>query len=602
MATPDSSATVIPNHDDPLSIQSSDHPGMKLVSHVFEGTGYGNWKRSMYIALSAKNKLGFIDGTQTQPSSNSATAKQWQRCNDMVFSWLLNALSSQIADSVLYCTSAHALWVELEDRYGQSNGAQLYAVHKKLSDFSQGTSLMQNPLPKISIVYNNPIQEERQRDIHNVTQFQMDSASFYAQNNRNRSGYSGKPPIGQKPSVSTNDSRRTFPTALECRFCKKLGHTIDKCFKLQNRGRRFAGNVQSDNSGSILGIYDADQHSQSVHNNQSIQHAQSSSQTDQVTHLSANFAGNSFSSISSDCLQSSWILYSGETNHMCANKSLFSSLTLIPKPYTISLPNGQIITIDSVGIVHVSPEITLADVLFVPSFRFNLLSVAKLAKQYNATVSFTPNACFLQDSSLKRHMILGKNHRDLYLMTSDFTQSAVNKDSPRHCDVQSVSSSVQSTVSNKVATWHHRLGHLPLYKLKLLGVCNDFHINENELNSCSICAKSRQHRLSFPISSTSSSTAFELVHIDVWGPYPTPTYNGYKYFLTIVDDFTRVTWTHLMSQKSNAFPLIKQFIALVKNQFSKPVKVIRTDNAFELGSGNSHTEFLLANGITHQTS
>ncbi|KAK9669742.1 hypothetical protein RND81_13G151400 [Saponaria officinalis] len=497
---------------------------MKLVSHIFEGSGYGNWKRSMFIALSAKNKLGFIDGTQVQPPTDSATSKQWQRCNDMVFSWLINALSSEIADSVLYCQSAHDVWVELEDRFGKSNGAQLYAVHKKLNDFNQGndrittyftklksiwdeiasmgmnpscsctctcgskqkqtkyiedqkivqflmglndsytairgTILMQNPLPKISTVYNNLVQEERQRDIHNVTQFQMDSASFYAQNNRTRPAYSGKP-------FSTNP--------LKCKFCKKQGHTIDKCYKLQNRGKRFDGHVQTDNSGSILGIYDAD------HHNQHVQNVQNPSQTDQFTHLSANFAGNSFSSISSDFLQNSWIIDSGATDHMCANKSLFSSLMQIPKPYTISLPNGQYVTINSVGTVVVSPEITLVN--------------------------------------------------------------------------------------------HNRLGHLPLYKLKLLDVCNAFPNNENELNSCSICAKSRQYRLSFPKSSTTSSTAFELVHIDVWGPYPTPTYNGYKYFLTIVDDFTRVSWTHLMSQKSNAFPLIKQFIALSKLSFQNTLRL-----------------------------
>ena len=35
---------------------------------------------------------------------------------------------------------------------------------------------------------------------------------------------------------------------------------------------------------------------------------------------------------------------------------------------------------------------------------------------------------------------------------------------------------------------------------------------------------------------------FELVHVDIWGPYSTPSLNGSKYFLTIVDDYSRCTW------------------------------------------------------------
>ncbi|KAK9705956.1 hypothetical protein RND81_07G095100 [Saponaria officinalis] len=145
----------------------------------------------------------------------------------------------------------------------------------------RGTILMQNPLPKISTVYNNLIQEERQRDIHNVTQFQMDSASFYVQNIRTKPGYSSRPPLGQKQYVGVSDSRKSFPAGpLECRFCKKQGHTIEKCYKLQNRNRRFSGNAQFDNSGSILGIYDADQHNQNVHHTQAFQNSPQIDQND----------------------------------------------------------------------------------------------------------------------------------------------------------------------------------------------------------------------------------------------------------------------------------------------------------------------------------
>lgn len=99
-----------------------------------------------------------------------------------------------------------------------------------------------------------------------------------------------------------------------------------------------------------------------------------------------------------------------------------------------------------------------------------------------------------------------------------------------------------------------------------------------------------------------SKHLFDLIHVDTWGPYKTPTHDGFKYFLTIVDDHIRATWTFLLSTKSNAFTVLKQFFAMVKTQFHTTVKILRSDNALELGSSKDATEFLLSEGIIHQTS
>lgn len=93
-------------------IHPSDSPGMNLVSTIFDGRSYGGWRRGVIIALSAKNKLGFIDGSLDVPTDINFQ-KAWSRCNDMVLSWLLNSLSKEIAESVLYSKSAKVLWSDL---------------------------------------------------------------------------------------------------------------------------------------------------------------------------------------------------------------------------------------------------------------------------------------------------------------------------------------------------------------------------------------------------------------------------------------------------------------------------------------------------------
>lgn len=113
-----------PNH--PYFLHSSDAPGMSLVNAVFDGRGFQGWRRSVPIALSAKNKLGFINGSCPVPAATSKDHQPWSRCNDMVTSWLLNSLSKDIGDSVIYSKSVLDLWMSLEHRFGQSNGAKLY--------------------------------------------------------------------------------------------------------------------------------------------------------------------------------------------------------------------------------------------------------------------------------------------------------------------------------------------------------------------------------------------------------------------------------------------------------------------------------------------
>lgn len=123
---PDGSGKTFADSSHPLYIHPSHSPGKLIVNSIFDGKGYGGWRRGILIALSAKNKVGFIYGTIAQPKISSESFKSWCRCNNMVISWLLNTLSREIAESVLYSKTAREIWLELEERFGQSTGPQLY--------------------------------------------------------------------------------------------------------------------------------------------------------------------------------------------------------------------------------------------------------------------------------------------------------------------------------------------------------------------------------------------------------------------------------------------------------------------------------------------
>ncbi|KAL8090665.1 hypothetical protein AgCh_039920 [Apium graveolens] len=44
---------------------------LQLGTMLLSGDNFINWSRSVKMALGAKNKLGFIDGSSSKPSENS---------------------------------------------------------------------------------------------------------------------------------------------------------------------------------------------------------------------------------------------------------------------------------------------------------------------------------------------------------------------------------------------------------------------------------------------------------------------------------------------------------------------------------------------------
>ena len=156
----------------------------------------------------------------------------------------------------------------------------------------------------------------------------------------------------------------------------------------------------------------------------------------------------------------------------------------------------------------------------------------------------------------------------------------------------------QVNLVNNVSTerWHARLGHLSNKVLHSLS--HTLSLANPVVNDCTVCPLAKLRRLSFVSNNNLTNAPFDLIHCDVWGPYYVPTYNGKKYYLTIVDDHTRFTWTYLLANKNEATSFIISFFQLIETQFGKVIKQLRSDNAKELAL----TNFLKEKGVLHQFS
>uniref|UniRef100_A0A2N9HKE0 Integrase catalytic domain-containing protein n=1 Tax=Fagus sylvatica TaxID=28930 RepID=A0A2N9HKE0_FAGSY len=160
----------------------------------------------------------------------------------------------------------------------------------------------------------------------------------------------------------------------------------------------------------------------------------------------------------------------------------------------------------------------------------------------------------------------------------------------------SIPSALRSSVSPY--QWHCRLGHPSFLNLqKLVPSLSDF----SSFN-CETCELSKHHRATFKLRNDEPCLhPFELVHSDVWGPARTTGLCGARYFVTFIDDHSRLTWVYVLKDRSQLFATFQSFYAEISNQFNAKLLAFRTDNAREY-TESSFQEFLTSRGIIHQTS
>jgi transposase InsO family protein len=117
---------------------------------------------------------------------------------------------------------------------------------------------------------------------------------------------------------------------------------------------------------------------------------------------------------------------------------------------------------------------------------------------------------------------------------------------------------------------------------------------------CQGCAKGKMTKLLFPPSPQRSKASFDKIHMDL-KEFSVQSYSHYKFFILFFDDCTSYGWIVLLRRKSKADPVIRQFIAMVKNQFNKVIHEFMIDAGGEFKSNKLRT-FLKKLGINIPTS
>ncbi|XP_074327563.1 uncharacterized protein LOC141665454 [Apium graveolens] len=193
------SSVIDTNH--PYFLQTSDNPGIPLVTQPLTERNYYHRSRSIRIALPAKMKLGMIDETLPKPASTSIPYALWSRCNDMVLT------CAKKLETYVDMIKLSQFLMGINDQYTSVRG-QL---------------LMMQLVPSISQAFSLLLQEESQREFSKMSQSPLtDNMALTVDYNN----------LAKFKSSQTSTASKKSATDVTCDYCHTDGHVRDKWFCL----------------------------------------------------------------------------------------------------------------------------------------------------------------------------------------------------------------------------------------------------------------------------------------------------------------------------------------------------------------------------------
>ena len=386
-----------------------------------------------------------------------------------------------------------------------------------------------------------------------------------------------------------------------CDYCKKPGHYKETCWKLHGKPADWKPKPRSDRDGRAHVA--ANSESASVPKPSPF----NKEQMEMLQKLLSQVGSGSTTGVAFTANRGGmkpWIVDTGASDHMTGDAAILQNYKPSNGHSSVHIADGSKSKIAGTGSIKLTKDLYLDSVLHVPNLDCNLLSISKLARDLQCVTKFYPNLCVFQD--LKSGKMIGSAElcSGLYLLSCGQFSNQVSQAS---C-VQSQSmlesfNSVSNSKVNKdseIIMLHYRLGHPSfVYLAKLFP---KLFINKNPASyHCEICQFAKYTRTVYPQIPYKPSTVFSLVHSDVWGPSRIKNISGTRWFVTFVDDHTRVTWVFLMKEKSEVGHIFQTFNLMVQNQFNSKIQVLKSDNAKEYFTSSLST-YLQNHGIIHISS
>jgi len=243
----------------------------------------------------------------------------------------------------------------------------------------------------------------------------------------------------------------------------------------------------------------------------------------------------------------SWILDTGASNHMSGSRTAFADL------YTgvtgaVRFGDGSVARIEGTDTVLFryknGEHQALGNVYFLPLFTANIISVGQL-DEGGYQVLVEDGVMRVRDEDRRLLAKILRSPGWLYNLDVTIARPVC----------------LAARTDDDAWRWHQRFGHIHFAALRKMGseeLVRGLSVIDQVQQVCDACLVGKQRRTPFPQKALWRSTEpLQLLHGDICGPITPATPSGNKYFLLLVDDYSRFKWLSLLPSKDAVATAIK---------------------------------------------
>lgn len=625
---------------------TEDHPKGRLVDPVEmlkdDGTNLSTWKFIQLQVFTARNLVGYIDGSIPKPT-DPAEIPNWTKYNNAASLQITMHVGPDTLHHIMDKIAAKDMWNAVLAKFGGDGPQAAHFIHQKIcrtvlvddksmsvqiNEFKNDvrqfrglgyeisdtllaftllsalpnsyattcTLLLQKGRESLTVdeIVASVLTEEERRKGQNALALQARADPKSKQKKKGKGGTNGEKPKCTNPK------------------CGKIGHTIQNCWA-EGGGAEGKGPNNKSSSAKTNDAKSSDAKAKIA----------KIEEIEEVSILYSRIEGPVpddigdrifvASKVARKLTTDSWILDSGASRHVTNDRSIMTSYTHLDTPVRIWMADGSYILAEGIGRVYMRTQVNdrqsrclFRDVLYAPEMAGSLISIPQLAKN-GFRVDFVGNRAKILDA--KDQTIVEAEIEDgLYKLQGN----ATNDEHARigrvaHEDIDGEATLV-ARMQKSAATlnlWHRRLAHLnddDVMRLCRKGMVDGMEIipqSTTQNSLCGPCLQGKQTREPIPKESDTRATEpLHRIHTDLCD-IGQVSREGYRYYVTFIDDYSRFTEVTPLKSKDETLDAFKKFVARTENELGKRVVRLRSDGGGEYFS-NDFAAFCAEKGIVQE--
>lgn len=291
-----------------------------------------------------------------------------------------------------------------------------------------------------------------------------------------------------------------------------------------------------------------------------------------------------------------WVFDTAASSHFCGNRELFWDFKELHNSSMAIAINGISCPITGTGTIKIKfPDqegneiICLNNVLYSENLRRNLMAGPRIDDGGGSFVGKKGKIDVFHSSG--RKMCTARRKGNLYYIYPQY----IKAEKP-----QKVKKEIHNVEASNLEELHRKFSHINCKYI--INTCKNEATKgmpkiTKETVDCEVCKIAKGRRVSFKNSGKiKSKKPLQLVHMDLCGPMPKASREGFKYFLTITDDFSRKATVFPIRRKSDVIDRFLQYQRRVERFLNSKILSVRTDNGLEFCS-SEFENFLGKQGI-----